>query len=68
MSANDLLLVLMGMAIGGWLMHLATWAQARKVEDLVPGGLRAWDNYERANAQAKGVLPDNVHHMRQSQR
>lgn len=52
MSANDLLLILLGAFVGGTVATFATWSHARKVEDMVRGGLRAWDNYNRANAQA----------------
>lgn len=43
MTSDAILLVLFGCFIGAW------------VEDLVPGGLRAWANYESQNRQAKGV-------------
>ena len=54
MSSAQWLLIIFGAAIGAWLSHLMTWKQARKIEDLVSGGLRSWDDYDAAQEQAKG--------------
>lgn len=57
-NPEALLLILFGVAVGAWLSHLTTWRQARKIEDLVRGGLRAWDEYDIPNRQAKGQVHD----------
>ena len=60
MNADNLLLFLFGAFVGGAVGCFATWSHARKVEDMVKGGLRAWSNYNRANAQAQQPAKDNV--------
>lgn len=54
MTAESWLLIIAGMLAGGWLSHMQTWAHARKIEHLVEGGLQKWDDYDKADAQAKG--------------
>lgn len=63
MNADTVLVFLAGMFAGGALATVATWSHARKVEDMVKGGLRAWANYNRANAQAPPK--DNVTRFQQ---
>jgi hypothetical protein len=44
---SDLLLsVILGIILGGALAYFVIWHLARKIEALVPGGLKAWDEYD----------------------
>lgn len=44
----------LGVLGGGGATYFITWYQARKIEALVPGGLKAWDLY---NTKADHASP-----------
>lgn len=41
--------VLIGIIVGSGLTYFIMWNLDRKISDLVPGGLRAWDKYDKDN-------------------
>lgn len=46
MDAPLTLSVIFGAFIGAGVMYFFLWHHARKVEALVPGGLKTWDEYD----------------------
>ena len=45
-DASHTLAWLLGILMGAGAMHFWSWYYARKIEALVPGGLKAWDGYK----------------------
>lgn len=45
MDAGHWLAVVLGAIIGATIMYFVLWYHARKIEVLVAGGLKAWDEY-----------------------
>ncbi len=48
MDAGHWLGLLLGGLMGASIAYFVIWYHARKIEALVPGGLKAWDNYDAA--------------------
>lgn len=46
MEASGVLTFVFGFVIGGGVTHFVQWYYVRKIDALVKGGLRAWDQYD----------------------
>lgn len=47
MEAGHFLALLLGVLFGIGGCHFVTWYYARKIAALVPGGIKAWDDYDK---------------------
>ena len=47
MDAGHWLALILGVSVGAAIIYFVLWMHARKIEALVPGGLKAWDEYDR---------------------
>lgn len=50
--AEAVLYHIIGGVIGASIMYFVLWYHARKIDALVPGGLKAWDTYDKDSDHA----------------